>query len=139
MADRARLQVPESELRERFIRSSGPGGQNVNKVASAVQLRFGVASSRALNEWQKQQLRRIANHLLTQEDELVIEASRYRTQGQNRADARARLAALIDKASRSPPKKRKKTKPTRGSVEKRLKAKAGRSRVKHLRGKIADL
>jgi ribosome-associated protein len=138
MATSAKLPIPENELQESFIRSSGPGGQNVNKVASAVQLRFDMAGSPSLSHWQKSQLRRIASHLITQEGELLIEASRFRTQAQNREDARARLAALIAEASKPPPKKRKKTRPSRSSIEKRLKAKAGRSQTKKLRGKIDD-
>lgn len=130
--------IPESELHEQFIRASGPGGQNVNKVATAVQLRFDVRNSPSLTERQKQQLHRIASHLMTQQGALVIEASRFRTQTQNRADARARLADLIEEASRPPPKPRKKTRPPRSAVEKRLKRKAGRSRTKSLRKQVRD-
>lgn len=129
------LTIPESELEESFIRSSGPGGQNVNKVATAVQLRFDMANSPSLNAYQKGRLARIASHLVTSDGVLIIEAGRFRTQGQNRDDARARLAALVAEASRPPPPKRKKTKPTKASVERRLKAKSGRSDVKRMRGK----
>lgn len=132
------LTIPERELSESFIRASGPGGQNVNKVASAVQLRFGVAASPSLTPYQKERLKRIASHLMTDAGELVIEASRFRTQAANREDARARLAALVAEASKPPPPKRRKTKPSRGSVEKRLKKKAGRSVVKKLRGRVGD-
>lgn len=132
------LQIPESELSESFIRASGPGGQNVNKVATAVQLRFDVAGSPSLTPYQKDRLARIASHLMTSAGEIVIEAARFRTQGQNREDARARLAALIAQASKPPPPKRKKTKPSKGSVERRLKKKAGRSTVKKLRGRVHD-
>jgi ribosome-associated protein len=137
MKDRE-LTIPESELSESFIRSSGPGGQNVNKVATAVQLRFDVANSPSLNAYQKGRLARIASHLMTQAGELIIEASRYRTQVQNREDARARLAAMIEEASMPPPPKRKKTRPTKASVERRLKAKTSRSGVKKMRGRVGE-
>jgi ribosome-associated protein len=130
--------IPESELSESFVRASGPGGQNVNKVSTAVQLRFDVANSPSLNAYQKGRLARIASHLMTQAGELIIEASRYRTQVQNREDARARLAAMIEEASKPPPPKRKKTKPTKASVERRLKAKTSRSGVKKMRGRVGD-
>jgi ribosome-associated protein len=130
--------IQESELSESFVRASGPGGQNVNKVSTAVQLRFDVANSPSLNAYQKGRLARIASHLMTQAGELIIEASRYRTQVQNREDARARLAAMIEEASKPPPPKRKKTKPTKASVERRLKAKTSRSGVKKMRGRVGD-
>jgi ribosome-associated protein len=132
------LTIPEAELSESFIRSSGPGGQNVNKVSTAVQLRFDVANSPSLTPYQKERLVKIASHLVTQAGELIIEAGRYRTQPQNREDARLRLAALIAEASRPPPPKRKKTRPTKGSVERRLKEKTGRSTVKRMRGKVGE-
>jgi ribosome-associated protein len=130
--------IPESELSESFVRASGPGGQNVNKVATAVQLRFDVANSPSLNAYQKGRLARIASHLMTQAGELIIEASRFRTQVQNREDARARLAVMIEEASMPPPPKRKKTKPTKASVERRLKAKTSRSGVKKMRGRVGE-
>jgi ribosome-associated protein len=126
----------ESELEEAFIRSSGPGGQNVNKVATAVQLRFDARNAAGLPEPVRQRTIRLAGQRATKDGVIVIEAARYRTQEQNRADARARLAALVAKAAEPPPPPRRKTKPTKGSVERRLSAKAGRGNVKKLRGRV---
>ena len=126
----------ESELEEAFIRSSGPGGQNVNKVATAVQLRFDARNAAGLPEPVRQRTIRLAGQRATKDGVIVIEAARYRTQEQNRADARARLAALVAKAAEPPPPPRRKTKPTKGSVERRLSAKAGRGNVTKLRGRV---
>jgi ribosome-associated protein len=134
----AKLTIPESELSEAFIRAAGPGGQNVNKVATAVQLRFDVKNSPSISVYVKNRLKTIASHLMTLEGELVIEASTHRTQGRNREDARSRLAELIAEASKPPPPKRKKTRPSKGSVERRLKAKSGRGNIKKMRGKVRD-
>ncbi len=134
--DNAVHAIPENELEEKFIHAAGPGGQNVNKVATAVQLRFDVVNSPSLTAYVKNRLKVIASHLMTRDGELIIEASRHRSQGRNREDARDRLAALIAEASKPPPPKRKKTRPTKGSVERRLKAKAGRGSVKKMRGKV---
>ena len=120
------IQLDEGEIRERFIRSSGPGGQNVNKVATAVQLRFDVRNSGSLPEEVRERLIRIAGKRVTREGVLVIEAGRYRTQEQNRRDARERLVRWVQKAAELP-KHRRKTRPTAGSKERRLE-------VKHLRG-----
>lgn len=130
----ATIAIPESELEERFIRASGPGGQNVNKVASAVQLRFDVASSPSLPAAVKQRLARLAGRRLNEEGVLLIEASRFRSQERNREDARERLLALIAEAA-VPPKPRRATKPTLGAKKRRLQAKARRGALKASRGK----
>lgn len=128
------IQIPENELAETFIRSSGPGGQNVNKVASAVQLRFDVEGSDELSEEVKQRLMRLAGSRVTSDGVIVIEAKRYRDQEKNRADARERLAALIRRAQEKP-KPRKRTKPSRASIQRRLDEKKQRGERKQTRRK----
>jgi len=128
--------IGEDELVENFIRSSGPGGQNVNKVATAVQLRFDARNAPGLPERVRERTISLAGQRATKDGVIVIEAGRFRTQEQNRADARARLTELVAKAAEPPPKPRKKTRPTKGSVERRLQSKAGRSTVKKLRGRV---
>ena len=128
--------IHPADLHEDFIRSSGPGGQNVNKVATAVQLRFDAANAAGLSERVRERTIKLAGQRATKDGVVVIEAGRFRTQEQNRADARARLTALVAKAAEPPPPPRKKTRPSKGAVERRLKTKAGRSTVKKLRGRV---
>lgn len=129
------LGIPESELEERFIRASGPGGQNVNKVASAVELRFDVRGSRALPEPVRQRL--LAGGRLTRDGVLVIRAQRFRDQERNRADARARLAAIIARAA-IPKKPRRATKVPKSSKAKRRDDKKRRGAIKQGRAKMRD-
>ena len=133
---RTRTWSDESELDERFVRASGPGGQNVNKVATAVELRFDAARSPALDDAVRERLRAIAGRRMTAEGVIVIDARRFRTQAQNREDARERLAALVRQAL-TRPKRRRKTKPTAGSKERRVAEKRRRSESKRRRGRVA--
>jgi ribosome-associated protein len=126
------IRIDENEISIDFVRASGPGGQNVNKVATAAQLRFDVAGSTSLPEGVKRRLIQMAGKRVTSEGLLIIEARRYRTQEANRADAVQRFTELVRKASQ-PPKKRKPTKPTAESREKRLLAKKRRGEIKRNR------
>ena len=126
------IAIDESEISESFIRGSGPGGQNVNKVATAVQLRFGVRNSPSLPEGVKARLERLAGKRLTGEGVIVITAQRHRTQERNREDALARLLDLIRRATERP-KARRPTRPTLASKQRRLQAKAKRSDLKRSR------
>jgi ribosome-associated protein len=128
------IAIDEADLEERFVQSSGPGGQNVNKVATAVQLRFDVAGSRKLPETVKHRLKTLAGRRLTAEGVLVIDARRFRTQERNRADARERLVDLIRRAA-IPVQKRIPTRPTIAAKRRRLDAKKIRSTVKRARGR----
>jgi ribosome-associated protein len=124
--------IDSDELDERFVRSSGPGGQNVNKVATAVQLRFDVAASPSLGDAVKARLRRLAGRRLTEAGVLTIDARRFRTQERNRQDARERLLELIRRAAQ-PPRPRRPTRPSRAVKAARLDDKRKRSAVKRVR------
>jgi ribosome-associated protein len=128
------IAVGENELDERFVRASGPGGQNVNKVSTAVELRFDVRAS-GLPEEVKARLIALAGRRMTAEGVLLIDSREHRTQAMNRAEARARLADLIRKAA-ARPKSRRKTRPTQAARKRRLAAKLQRSEIKAARGRV---
>jgi ribosome-associated protein len=129
------ITVDESEIKESFVRSSGPGGQNVNKVATAVQLRFDVAKSRSLPEEVKMRLISLAGNQISEDGILIIDARRFRTQGRNRENAADRLVELIRNAAQKP-KIRHRTRPTKASKIRRLENKRRVAESKRLRGTV---
>ena len=131
------LFLDDGEIEESFVRASGPGGQNVNKVSSAVQLRFDLSGSRSLPDDVRERLARLAGRRLTRDGVIVIIAQRYRTQERNRQDALDRLIALIRRAA-EPPTPRRPTKPSRAANERRLEAKARRAATKERRRSQLD-
>jgi ribosome-associated protein len=126
------IAIPENELQYTFVRASGPGGQHVNRTATAVQLCFDAANSPSLPDDVRRRLLKLASNQVNKEGVLIIEARRYRSQRRNRRDAVNRLVRWIREAARKP-KKRRKTKPTRASKERRLKDKRHRGKIKRLR------
>ena len=131
-----KIQIPEDELHEEFLRSPGPGGQHVNKSETAVRLTFDAANSVALPHEVRQRLLKLAGVRASEAGVIAIESHEFRSQKRNRESARERLAELI-RAAASPPKKRRKTKPTKASKERRISGKKARSDVKRMRGRVS--
>lgn len=132
-----KITIDERELKEEFVRASGPGGQHVNKVATAVKLRFDAANSPSLPDDVRVRLIRLAGRRVTEEGVIVIDARQFRSQERNRQDARERLAALIRKAAEKP-KSRRKTRPTAASRKRRLEDKRRRGATKKSRGRVVE-
>ena len=132
----AQIALEDSEVRIDAVRASGPGGQHVNKVATAVQLRFDVLGSPSLPEDVRERLLALAGRRVTEQGELILEARRHRSQERNRRDAIERLVALIARAA-EPPKPRKKTRPTKAAKKRRLEEKTRRSSIKKARGRVS--
>lgn len=133
-----RISLDDDELQEDFLRSSGPGGQNVNKLETAVQLRFDAANSPNLPDAVKVRLKTLAGRRMTKDGVLIITAQRHRTRERNREDALERLLDLIREAAIPPPPPRRPTKPTLGSQKRRLEHKTRRAGIKQMRGRPSD-